>query len=652
MASGSSLPFSYENNFRPVFEFYPTLMWSAASLITMYSALNYYGVNTITLGIEFYSLYKTMNWGRKANDLFKLHSKLYNNYYTFVSTKKFDEMYEELQGRIKKEKEENQKNGKIQSKTKEEANVYWGTGFEWGAEHTQRLYQLSAMKRGFPELKFPNILKKLYGYDEKVVKKLRGSPYIHGIEMDNESEIMTSVDVFGGHVLVLGTTGSGKTRFLELMIAQAIARREPVIIIDPKGDKDLIARCIKELNKQGRVKDFKYFHPAHAGKSVRIDTISNFHRYTEIASRLTSQMAGDGAARGFKDAAWMFINNVVLSMLFIGLKPSIYLIRYYLTNIAELTEKVIVKFLNEKLGSKSNPESWRDKVQSNDKDKKIKNPLLAGMVDLAQQSFDASTIDPAVSAIIKMFTHDATHYSKMTTTLLPLLDQLTAGDLKELLSPDYMDLNDPREIVNVKSVVNQNQVLFMALDSLSDPMVGSTIGSMVLSDAAAVAGERYNYEQENIPDFINLYVDEASEVVNDKLIQILNKGRGAGFRATVCAQNVPDFYSKLGSEDTGRMVLGNANTLVVLRVSEGKTQEFCSEAFKMVRIKSTMFALDNKSGSDSNPTEWAAGYSERLQDAQIEMIDKSLLGMIPNLQYICRMADGRVMKGRIPLLTD
>lgn len=624
MSQKNKLPFKYENIYRPSFEHYASGSWGLAFGTTLFSSVAYYGVNAVTLSLMAYSGYKAYKWGMEAKYILKMHSKLYKNYLTFKSTEDFK---------------------------KDSSKVYWGTGFEWGAEHAQRMYQLSLLSKGFTELGFNKYFKKLYGCDEALIRKLKGSPHVHGVEEFNEEPLYSEHDVLDGHVLILGTTGAGKTKFLELMVSQAIWRRQPIIIIDPKGDADLVRRCLTELRKQGREQDFKYFHPAHPSKSVRVDMIANFSRYTEIATRLVSQMSGEGNARSFKDAAWSFINNVVQGMLYVGIKPTIYYIRYYLTSIAELTEKVLIKFLNNKLGKPNNPEAWRDLIP-NKEIKGAKNMVLANIVDFIQNKFDISTMDSHVSAMIKMFTHDSAHYSKMTTTLLPLLDQLVVGDLKDLLSPDYADFNDKREIVNTKGIVNQNQVLYMSLDSLSDPAVGSTIGSILLSDAAAVAGERYNYGKEGTPDYINLFVDEASEVVNDKLIQLLNKGRGAGFRIFVAAQNVPDFYSKLGSEDTGRMVLGNANTLVALRVTEAKTQEFCTESFKKVRIKSAQYAMDNKSGSESDPTQWAAGYSERLQDAESELVSTSMLGVLPNFNFLARMADGRVLKGRVPILKD
>jgi hypothetical protein len=94
--------------------------------------------------------------------------------------------------------------------------------------------------------------------------------------------------------------------------------------------------------------------------------------------------------------------------------------------------------------------------------------------------------------------------------------------------------------------------------SNSDSMVGSAIGSILVADLAAVAGDRYNYGVNLTP--VNVFIDEAAEVVNDPFIQLLNKGRGADLRLTVATQTFADFAARTGSEAKARQVLGNINT--------------------------------------------------------------------------------------------
>jgi len=65
----------------------------------------------------------------------------------------------------------------------------------------------------------------------------------------------------------------------------------------------------------------------------------------------------------------------------------------------------------------------------------------------------------------------------------------------------------------------------------NDPF--KAIGSILVADLAAVAGDRYTTTTGVNLTPVNVFIDEAAEVVNDPFIQLLNKGRGAGLRLTV-----------------------------------------------------------------------------------------------------------------------
>jgi conjugal transfer pilus assembly protein TraD len=139
------------------------------------------------------------------------------------------------------------------------------------------------------------------------------------------------------------------------------------------------------------------------------------------------------------------------------------------------------------------------------------------------------------------------------------MNMLTSGTLGPL-SPDPNDIDDTRPITDSARIINQAQVAYIGLDSLSDGMVGSAIGSILLADLASVAGGRYNYGLDNRP--VNIFVDEAAEVINDPCIQLLNKGRGAKFRLSIATQTFADFAARTGSEAKARQILGNVNNLI------------------------------------------------------------------------------------------
>lgn len=130
----------------------------------------------------------------------------------------------------------------------------------------------------------------------------------------------------------------------------------------------------------------------------------------------------------------------------------------------------------------------------------------------------------------------------MITNLLPLLGMLTNGKMGELLSPD--DFPNPRPKFDSSSIVNEQFVFWLGLDSLSDAEVGQRVGALILSDLASVAGARFNFVDPDKMRPVNIFVDEAAEVLNEPFIQLLNKGRGAALRLYVATQTIADFAAK------------------------------------------------------------------------------------------------------------
>jgi conjugal transfer pilus assembly protein TraD len=143
--------------------------------------------------------------------------------------------------------------------------------------------------------------------------------------------------------------------------------------------------------------------------------------------------------------------------------------------------------------------------------------------------------------------------------------------------------------------IDRAQVVYLGLDSLSDTMVGSAIGSILVADLAAVAGDRYNYGVSLKP--VNVFIDEAAEVVNDPFIQLLNKGRGAGLRLTVATQTFADFAARTGSEAKARQVLGNINSLIALRVLDAETQQYVTDSLPKTRLRSVMLTQGSTTSS-------------------------------------------------------
>lgn len=512
-------------------------------------------------------------------------------------------------------------------------NHLWiGYGFEWDTDQTQIAYEIT--KRNSHEI---------MGRKNRD-PKATGSPWIHGAGIHKEEEISQPLKHTEGHWLLVGTTGSGKTRCFDTLITQAILRDEPVVIIDPKGDQELCDNARRACESAGHPERFVYFHPGFAERSVRIDPLHNFNRPTELASRIAVLIPSETGADPFTAFGQMALNNVVQGILFAGDRPNLANIRSYLEGGVDSLMVSAISSYADRVMPSWEYHAGQYLAKANDDEKKA-----MALMQFYKDHIKHTAPSPDLEGLFSMFVHDREHFGKMTASLLPVLNMLTSGDLAGLLSPDATDPNDDRLITDMARCINNKQVLYIGLDSLTDSMVGSAIGSILLSDLTAVAGDRYNYGGDG-PKSVNIFVDESAEVINTPFIQALNKGRGAGFRLYVATQTFADFSAKLGNESKARQVLGNINNVLTLRVTDSETQKYICDSLPETRI--SHITSNQSTNASSSALEGHSGsIGERLEEESVPIVPAQALGLLPNLEFFARLVDGRFIKGRLPILT-
>ena len=547
---------------------------------------------------------------------------------------------------------------------KRQDEMWLGYGFEWEQSHVQRTYEItkrdwSKYEQAYRESTMERLWRQYVTHKPEPLYSM-GKAWIHGIE-PKEKELWQPLKHVEGHTLIIGTTGAGKTRMFDILITQCILRGETVIIIDPKGDKELADNAKRACVSMGQKDRFIYFNPAFPEKSARINPLSNFSRVTEIASRISALMqSANGGNDPFKAFSWQAINNIAQGLSMIRCKPSLVKIKHYLEGGAQA---LIVECIN--LWLQENNVSVEEVIDSlpsaseqprsfnRDNSREIyKNGVDTAKAKLLVYLFKNHVVkqypNPELEGLVSMFEHDETHFSKMVANLLPILNMLTSGNLGTLLSPDPEAANDSL-ITNTAKIISQSQVAYIGLDSLTDSTVGSAIGSMILSDLTSVAGERYNYGEDLKP--VNIFVDEAAETINDPMIAMLNKGRGAKMRLFVATQTIADFSARLGSKDKAMQVLGNINNTISLRTIDPETQEFICESMPKTRISYVMHG-QNTAADTSVPLMHGAGLSETLKEEEADYFPAPLLGALPNLEFIAKISGGKVVKGRLPILCD
>ena len=535
---------------------------------------------------------------------------------------------------------------------------YVGQGFDWTPEHAQRAFELLNV----PEAEL-NILPKWMGCaNDRLLRlcqpestiplladKRTGVSWIHG--MEEEHDLVFPMGAMEGHTFIAGTTGSGKTRLYEWLTMQAIqamaastADMGAVIIIDPKNDDAWRARVKKECERNDV--PFLYFSPAYPSKSVRINPIANWANQLDIGARIANVLGANDSFGAFGE---MTMNQIVNGMLMVGDKPDLRRIYGWVRNgVGPLLERCLDVFLREKIGPDWDKDLGAYQMAPGGK-APADRAMQASMFyqDWCKQQKHAG--NQTIADLISVHTHNKEHFSKMILALTPLLVTLTSGEVGEMLSPNETDLTDERGITDMWRVITGKRVLYMGLDALSNKTISGAVGSMALADLASVAGAIYNMGTKAD---VYLFVDEASEVVNDQFIQLLNKGRGAGFKIFFATQVDSDFEAALESQAKARQVFGNQNNMICLRVRDPKTAEWLSECIGDVQVRSVSYSAGSSQSSEKSAVEFGTSAGSSLGYKESRLVRPELLLRLPNLQYFAMLTGGRIIKGRLPLMLD
>lgn len=503
---------------------------------------------------------------------------------------------------------------------------YMGAGFTWTVDTLEKSKEILNSN---PE--------KLLG--QKSVKA--GAYWLHGVG-DKEEDQLFPMQMQYGHTLIAGTTGAGKGVCFCLAIAQAILRDEAVVVIDPKGDENIQNTIRAACEAKGDPDRALFFHPAFPDRSVRIDPLRNWNRRTEPASRVTTLIPSEsGGSDPFTAFCWKVLNSIAQGLMEAGERPNLVKLRKYIEGDPA---PLLIRALRQHF--RKHIPNWEDRLKKYTKGKNTSE--VQAYIDYYNREASQIKSSTALEGLIGTVQHNKEHMQKMITSLIPMLSMLTDDALGPLLSPDSDPTpDDTRLITDTKRVIEKGNVLYLALDSLSDATVGSAIGSMILADLASVAGDRYSFGVgERV---VNVFVDEAAEVINEPTIQLMNKGRGAKFRVWIACQTLADFEARMGSEAQARKVLGNANTKYVLRVHDDVTQKYFSEQMPEVSARSLDYQY--RTGATSNdPQDFNGMYAETLSKEASSLVPPSLMGLLPDMHYFVKYADGRVCKGRLPII--
>ena len=204
-------------------------------------------------------------------------------------------------------------------------------------------------------------------------------------------------------------------------------------------------------------------------------------------------------------------------------------------------------------------------------------------------------------------------------------------------------------VLTASQAIAENRVVYFSLHCLIDSDLGSGVGRLILSELRSVAGLHalnHNLGKDSKITPVSVFIDEASEVACESLIQLLNKSRSCGFSITLASQTAADWEASTGKRTALDQILGNCNTLVAFRCLDEKSSHTVEKALPTVtqlKRSSTIGFSEGMAGIHYSGT-------RSLTEEQGPLFPATLLMRLPALEYVARLPDGRVIKGRTPVL--
>jgi conjugal transfer pilus assembly protein TraD len=492
--------------------------------------------------------------------------------------------------------------------------VLLGKAFRWNAAHTQELETALAEAGALP-------------IDEG---SRGGHPALHAVGAREERPLHIPWSELRGQVLLTGTTGSGKTRLLEVLVSEVIrggsaqrrlaAKKTPpgpgcVIVIDPKGDRDLLARCAAEAHRQGRV--FRMIIPAFPAQSATMNILDTCSTPAEVSARIRALMPSGGAKGSdpfFEEYPLALVERLATVQQALGIPWTLEGL-YSVSVLRNHMEGLLTQYLVH-LGYHGGGK-------------------LSGLIGEYRKS---GKVDLVADALIDDLEKPRDHFTKVTSNLIPAFRGVIGAPLGPLFSTIPAD-------ITWRTIVDESMVVYVGLASMLLGDIANRIGRVILQDLVGYLGRRYAYDPVESFTPITVLIDEFGDVAYPLFTNALNKGGAAQARFLLAQQSLADAEAAMG-EPQARRVYDNCNTRIYARLADDRTAAEATEGLGLctVQLPETGVGLSHGgAGGLSGSTQ------RRLAAKETPLIRPVWLTALPRGECFVRMK-GEVWKLRVPLL--
>ena len=308
------------------------------------------------------------------------------------------------------------------------------------------------------------------------------------------------------HAYIIGKSGVGKSKLLELFIRQDIAYGYGLCLMDPHGD---VIEAMLEFVPENRIEDVVIIDPSDVTHPVSFNPLANVdpgfkHQLTQGLIEVMEKQFG---------ANWTPRLEHVFRFTCLAL-----------LDYPHATMRGMISMLTDR--------NYRQKVVEYIEDDMVKRFWAIEFADWSEK-FDTDAIIPLVNKL-GQFLSD------------PLLRNI---------------FGQKENKINLEKLMNEKKIVFI---NLSKGRLGeensSFLGAMLITKLKQAGMSRASLPEKDRHDFY-LYVDEFHNLVTETFENILSEARKYGLCLTVAHQYVSQLLPKVQAA-----VLGNTGCIIVFRV--------------------------------------------------------------------------------------
>jgi len=308
------------------------------------------------------------------------------------------------------------------------------------------------------------------------------------------------------HLYVVGKSGSGKSKLLELLIHEDLEKGRGVAVLDPHGD---LVDCVLRYVPKHRVNDVVLFDPSDTENPIAFNPLEK----VEEAYRMQLTIGFLDIFKKLFGDNWTYRLEHVLRYTTLALLDS-----------PNTTVLSILKMLNDK--------NYRQKIVARIQDNVVKSFWVSEFAAWSEK-FDAEAITP----------------------LLNKVGQFVATNMIRNI------IGQPETRFNIREIIDNRKILLMKVSKgLLGEENSSLLGSMIITKMYQAAMSRADQPEEQRKDFY-FYVDEFQNFATDTFYEILSEARKYHLNLTIAHQYMGQLSSRIR-----QTVFGNVGSLISFRV--------------------------------------------------------------------------------------